>query len=76
VRPSDLTAANRVRAHLKTGGARAQRKAAGVSMRNVARVLGVTPQAVHYWETYQNVPTVEHALAYGRLLATLTKKAA
>ena len=45
-------------------------------MADVARALGVTPQAVHYWETYQNTPTAEHALAYGRLLTALTKKAA
>jgi DNA-binding XRE family transcriptional regulator len=53
-----------------------QREAAGVSMADVARVLGVTKQAVWYWETHQSVPTVEHALAYGRLLTALAKKAA
>jgi DNA-binding XRE family transcriptional regulator len=45
-------------------------------MADIARVLGVTKQAVHYWETYQSVPTVEHALAYGRLLTALTRRAA
>lgn len=45
-------------------------------MADIARVLGVTKQAVHYWETYQSIPTVEHALAYGRVLAALAKRAA
>jgi len=76
MRPADLTAANRTRAHLKSGGARTQRQAAGVSMRDVARVLGVSAQAVHYWETGQNIPKAENAIAYGRLLAALGKRAA
>ena len=37
---------------------------------------GVTPQAVFYWETGKNVPTIEHALAYGRVLAALRRRAA
>ena len=37
---------------------------------------GVTPQAVFYWETGVNKPTAEHALAYGRVLAALAKRAA
>ena len=45
-------------------------------MRDVARVIGVTGQAVHYWETGRSVPSVAHALAYGRVLAALSRRAA
>lgn len=43
---------------------------------DIARVLDVTPQAVSYWETGQKVPSVKHALAYGRALEALERKAA
>ena len=78
VRPSDLAAATRVRADLKSGAARERRIAAGITGADVARAMRpqVTPQAVFYWETGRSVPTVEHALAYGRVLAALTRKAA
>jgi DNA-binding XRE family transcriptional regulator len=76
VRPSDLAAAARIRADLKSGKAREARIAAGVSAADVARVLGVSEQAVFYWETKRNTPTIEHALAYGRVLAALAKRAA
>ena len=76
VRSSDLAAAARFRAELKSGAARHRREAAGVSMRDVARVIGVTGQAVHYWETGRSVPSVAHALAYGRVLAALSRRAA
>ena len=76
MRPADLAAAALVRADLKSGAARQARIDAGVSGAEVARELqrrghGVTPQAVFYWETGKNVPTIEHALAYGRVLAAL-----
>ena len=81
VRHSDLAEAARVREHLASGRALADRVAARVSGAEVAREMqrrghGVTPQAVFYWETKMNVPTVEHALAYGRVLAALAKRAA
>ena len=81
MRHSDLAEAARVRADLKSGAARQARIDAGVSGAEVARELrrrghGVTPQAVFYWETGVNMPTVEHALAYGRVLAALAKRAA
>ena len=47
-----------------------------MSAADVARVVGVTGQTVHYWETGRNSPTVAHALAYGRVLAALTRHAA
>ena len=81
MRHPDLAEAARVRADLKSGKARQARIDAGVSGAEVARELqrrghGVTPQAVFYWETRVNTPTVEHALAYGRVLAALRRRAA
>lgn len=72
----DLAAAAAVRAELRSGQARERRIAAGVSGADMARVLRVTPAAVFYWETGQAVPTVPHALAYGKLLERLERKAA
>jgi DNA-binding XRE family transcriptional regulator len=77
----DFADAQRMRDELKSGKARQARIDAGVSGAEMARELqrhgySVTPQAVFYWETGQNQPTVEHALAYGRVLAALAKRAA
>jgi DNA-binding XRE family transcriptional regulator len=76
VRPSDLAAAVRIRADLASDAARKTREAAGVTAADIARVVGVTRQAVSSWETGAMVPTVEHALAYGRALAALGRRAA
>ena len=81
MRKSELAEATRVRADLASGRARQARIDAGVSGAEVAREMqrrghGVTPQAVFYWETGVNVPKVENALAYGRVLAALAKRAA
>lgn len=67
-----------MRADLKSGRARRERIAAGVSGAEVARAMRppVSPQAVFCWETRQKVPTAEHALAYGRVLAALARRAA
>jgi DNA-binding transcriptional regulator YiaG len=78
VRPSErqLVEIARIRDDLASGRAREQRRAAGVSLAEVARVLKVSRQAVGYWETGHARPGGENALAYGRLLARLTEKAA
>ena len=81
MRKSELAEATRVRAYLASGKARQARIDAGVAGAEVARELQrrgcpVTPQAVFYWETGANTPTVEHALAYGRVLAELAQRAA
>jgi transcriptional regulator with XRE-family HTH domain len=76
VKPSDLAFAYDVRAQLADGSARQGRLAAGISLADVARSLGVSHQRVSGWERGKAVPSAEHALAYGRLLARLGKKAA
>jgi transcriptional regulator with XRE-family HTH domain len=76
VRPSDLAFAVRIRADLASDAARETREAAGITAADIARVIGVTRQAVSSWETGATVPTVAHALAYGKALAALGRRAA
>jgi DNA-binding XRE family transcriptional regulator len=76
VRPADLAAAIRTRADLASDTARGTREAAGITAADMARAVGVSRQAVSSWETGTAVPTLEHALAYGRVLAALKRKAA
>ena len=76
IRPANLAEAARVIADLRSGAARAQRTAAGISAARVAAAIGVSRQAVSLWETAEVVPTVEHALAYGRALSALGQEAA
>lgn len=76
LRPADLAEATRVRQDLRSGSAREQRAATGMSAAKIAAVIGVSRQAVSSWETGQASPSVEHALAYGRALAALGRRAA
>jgi DNA-binding XRE family transcriptional regulator len=73
VRPADLAAAVRIRADLASDAAREAREAAGITAADMARTLGVSRQAVSSWETGAVVPTLEHALAYGRVLRELAR---
>lgn len=75
MRPSDLAAAVRVRADLASDAAREAREKAGITAADMARALGVSRQAVSSWETGAAVPTLEHALAYGKVLRDLAKAA-
>jgi len=75
VRPADLAAAVRIRADLASDAARERREAAGVTAADMARVIGVSRQAVSSWETGAAVPTLEHALAYGKVLTALIRQA-
>ncbi|HEY6493302.1 MAG TPA: helix-turn-helix transcriptional regulator [Trebonia sp.] len=75
MKPSDLAFAIEFRAELATGSARARRLEAKVSLSDAARALGVSHQRVSGWERGKAVPSAEHALAYGRLLARLGKAA-
>jgi DNA-binding XRE family transcriptional regulator len=75
VRPSDLAAAVRARSDLRSDAARKAREKAGITAADMARSLGVSRQAVSSWETGAAVPTLEHALAYGKVLAALRQTA-
>jgi DNA-binding XRE family transcriptional regulator len=76
MRPADVATVSRTREALASGAARAERIASGARQSDVAGELGVTRSAVGHWETGKAEPTAEHALAYGRLMARLGKKAA
>lgn len=76
MRAADLALIVSIRADLASGAARAERAQAGVNQTEVAAALGVSRQAVSQWETGRKVPSAEHALAYGKLLRQLGRKAA
>jgi len=76
MRRSDLATAARIRGQLRSGDARRAREAAGVTAAELASVIGVSRQSVSGWETGAAVPSLAHALAYGRVLAALTERAA
>lgn len=76
MRPADVATVSRTRDALKSGAARTARIASGARQSDVAEALGVCRAAVGLWESGGRKPTAEHALAYGRLLARLTRKAA
>lgn len=75
-RPSALTVAARVRAQLLSGEARRIWTAAGFSDADVARELKLSRATVTDWANRKRQPTVEHAVALGKLLADLDQKAA
>ncbi|MDQ2875839.1 MAG: helix-turn-helix domain-containing protein [Actinomycetota bacterium] len=59
-----------------SGTARQAREDARLTQLEVAEIVGVTPQTIHYWETGQRTPTGPRALEYGKLLVRLARKAA
>jgi DNA-binding XRE family transcriptional regulator len=76
VRPTDLALIAQTRADLASGRAREARRAAGLHQQEIAGALGVSRQAVTGWEAGKRVPSSVHALAYGRLLRQLARRAA
>lgn len=51
------------------------RKAAGVSLQQVADALGVTAPTIHHWENGQDGPSKENAVKYRALLEQLAEAA-
>jgi DNA-binding transcriptional regulator YiaG len=76
ISPADLAQVAQIRADLSSGRAKAARDAANVSLAEFAAALRVSHQAVSMWEAGTRRPSATHALAYGRLLASLTQAAA
>lgn len=73
---ADLILAAQTRAALRSGAARRSREDAGLSGAEVARMLGVSAQAVWAWETGKARPRDIYARDYGKLLAGLVTPAA
>jgi DNA-binding transcriptional regulator YiaG len=76
MRAAELVLISQTRADLASGAARQAREAVRISQREAAEALGVTQSAVSHWETGRSVPSGDLALAYGRLLRQLARKAA
>jgi DNA-binding transcriptional regulator YiaG len=54
-----------------SGIARLVRQSAGLSLRDVARVVGIDPGTVWHWEHGSKVPTGKNAIAYRDVIAAL-----
>jgi DNA-binding XRE family transcriptional regulator len=76
VRPADLALIAQTRADLSSGRAREARRLAGLHQHEIAEALGVSRQAVTGWEAGKRAPSSAHALAYGKLLRQLARRAA
>lgn len=70
----DLQELSALRTLLRSGAAGSIRTAAGLSLGEVAAVLGTSKTTVLRWERGENVPRGELALAYWRLLQTLMRE--
>jgi len=68
---ADLRLVALAREHVAAGTARELRQRHGLSLRDVADVVAVSPSAIHRWEQRNRVPRTRAAVAYGRLLAEL-----
>ena len=76
MRPADVATIMQTRADLASGDARRARATARITQGEMASALSVSRSALGHWETGRSVPSAEHALAYGRLLRQLAKRAA
>lgn len=56
-----------------SGVARSLREVAGLSLREVASVVGVSAAAIHRWETGQRRPRGASAAKFGRTIASLNE---
>lgn len=70
----DLIRLADTRAAAAAGAARSLRLAAGLSLGEVARELGVSVSCVFRWETGERRPRGDAALRYGELLERLAER--
>lgn len=71
LRSEDLLTIEEVRRKAESGEARAIRRAAGLSMHDVAVVCGVVASTVARWESGDHLPRSRAALKYARVLARI-----
>ena len=73
--PRDLLASVQARRELPPPVMRrAIRQAAGASLRAIAEAVGVTPQAVAFWERDERTPTGDRLLRYVEVLRSLEQE--
>lgn len=70
-----LRALVRARAYAADGRARKLREGAALSVRDMARLAGVSPTCLFRWETGSRSPRGDAAVRYGRLLGDLEELA-
>jgi DNA-binding XRE family transcriptional regulator len=75
MKTSDVTVVHRTWANLRSGTAQAAREAAGVTLEQMAGIVGVSPASVGYWEAGDVAPASGQALAYGNHLRELAQAA-
>jgi DNA-binding transcriptional regulator YiaG len=73
-RLEEVEAVVRLRALIDSGAAQATRKAARLSLSEMARPMDVRPSTVLRWETGSRSPRGDHALRYLELLDKLMSR--
>ncbi|MBE4790713.1 helix-turn-helix transcriptional regulator [Streptomyces sp. NE06-02F] len=66
--PEQLRTVGELRHLAVTGEARVLRKSLHIGLRELARVIGVSPSALSRWENRINLPRSEHALKWAEAL--------
>ncbi|MDX2696841.1 helix-turn-helix domain-containing protein [Streptomyces ipomoeae] len=66
--PEQLRTVGELRHLAVTGEARVLRKSLHIGLRELARVIGVSPSALSRWENRINLPRGEHALKWAEAL--------
>lgn len=70
--PEQLRTVGELRHLAVTGEARARRVSLHIGLRELARVIGVSPSALSRWENRINLPRGEHALRWANALGVLS----
>ncbi|MGW2044678.1 helix-turn-helix domain-containing protein [Streptomyces sp. NPDC001858] len=66
--PEQLRTVGELRHLAVTGEARALRESLHIGLRELARVIDVSPSALSRWENHINLPRGEHALKWAAVL--------
>ncbi|WP_419249526.1 helix-turn-helix domain-containing protein [Streptomyces griseorubiginosus] len=70
--PEQLRTVGELRHLAVTGEARARRVSLHIGLRELARVIGVSPSALSRWENRINLPRGDHALRWANALGVLS----
>jgi transcriptional regulator with XRE-family HTH domain len=64
----------KVRRLVTSGAAKSVRKAAGLSLPEVAEAVGSNPSTIHRWENNERSPHGEPAIRYGEFMQRLIEE--